>query len=105
MPHDKITIFQALAMAGDLSEFADRSVVKLVRLTERGTIVKKFDLRSEKIIDSEYYYIHPNDVLYIQPSGIKNVGIKHVSTMLSMAISTASIGIILYKLLNVEKSK
>ena len=105
MPHDKITIFQALAMAGDLSEFADRSVVKLVRLTERGTIVKKFDLRTEKIIDSEYYYIHPNDVLYIQPSGIKNVGIKHVSTMLSMAISTASIGIILYKLFNVEKSK
>ena len=78
-------------MAGDLSDFADRSIVRLVRLTERGTIVKKFDLRTEKIIDSEYYYIQPNDVLYIQPSGIKNVGIKHVSTMLSMAISTASI--------------
>lgn len=105
MPHDKITIFQALAMAGDLSDFADRSIVRLVRLTDRGTIVKKFDLRTEKIIDSEYYYIQPNDVLYIQPSGIKNVGIKHVSTMLSMAISTASIGIILYKVFNVAKSK
>ena len=105
MPHDKITIFQALAMAGDLSDFADRSIVRLVRLTERGTIVKKFDLRTEKIIDSEYYYIQPNDVLYIQPSCIKNVGIKHVSTMLSMAISTASIGIILYKVFNVAKSK
>ncbi len=99
MPQDKITIFQALAMAGDLSTYADRSKVKLVRLTEKGTVVKKFDLRTAKIIDSEYYYIQPNDVIYIQHTTAKYVGISHVSNAIGVAISTASIGMIIYRII------
>ena len=62
----KINIFQALAMAGDVGTFADRSKVRIIRETEDGTVVKMFDLRSKSILNSEYYYIEPNDVIYIQ---------------------------------------
>lgn len=96
LPHEKITIFQALAMAGDLTTYADRKKVKLVRNTPEGTIVKEFDLRTEKIIDSEYYYIQPNDVIYIQYSFAKHVGITHISNAISVTLSTTSFGLMIY---------
>ncbi|PID94634.1 MAG: hypothetical protein CSA89_00985 [Bacteroidales bacterium] len=103
MPTEKITIFQALAMIGDLSMYADRSNIKLVRSYNDSTVVKEFDLRSEKIIDSEYYYIQPNDVLYVQYSFPKYVGITHISNAMSVTLSTASFGLMLYRLVNLTK--
>lgn len=65
MPLPKLTIFQALALSGPINTFGDRSKVKIVRQTPNGTEVKTFDIRSKDIVDSEYYYIQPNDVIYI----------------------------------------
>ena len=98
LPHEKVTIFQALAMAGDLSVYSDRSKIKLVRLTEKGTVVKEFDLRTEKIIDSEFYYIQPNDVIYVQHTFSKYVGIQHITNAISVTLSTISFGTLIYKL-------
>ncbi len=61
----KLTIFQALAMSGPIRTFGDRTNVKIVRQTPNGTEVKIFDIRSKDIVDSEYYYIQPNDVIYV----------------------------------------
>lgn len=61
----KLTIFQALAMSGPIQKFGDRTKVKIVRQTPNGTEVKTFDIRSKDIVDSEYYYIQPNDVIYV----------------------------------------
>ncbi len=65
MTQPKITIFQALALAGPIQTFADRTKVKIVRQTPNGTEVKVFDIRSKDVVDSEYYYIQPNDVIYM----------------------------------------
>lgn len=104
MPHDKITVFQALAMVGDLPVYANRSKIKLIRPTDKGTVVKEFDLRSKSIINSEYYYIQPNDVLYVENSKNKYIGIYHISNAINVAVSTASLGIIAYKLIKTLKS-
>lgn len=61
----KLTIFQALAMSGPINVVGDRTKVKIIRQTPNGTEVKTFDIRSKDIVDSEYYYIQPNDVIYI----------------------------------------
>lgn len=65
MPSTKITIFQALAMSGPIQTFGDRTRVKIVRQTPNGTEVKMFDIRSKDVVNSEYYYIQPNDVIYV----------------------------------------
>ena len=96
IPAEKLTIFQALAMAGDLAQYSDRSKIKLVRQTESGTIVKVFDLRPKSIIDSEFYYIQPNDVLYVQHTFAKHTGIDHITTAISATLGTASLGLIVY---------
>ena len=63
---DQLNIFQALAMGGDLNEYSDRGFVQIIRQTPEGTIVKNFDLTSHAIINSEYFYVMPNDVIYAQ---------------------------------------
>jgi polysaccharide export outer membrane protein len=65
MPSTTMTIFQALSIANTMGAYADRSKVCILRQTQNGSVVKTFDLRSKDIIDTEFYYIQPNDVLYI----------------------------------------
>lgn len=62
----RINIYQALANSGTISNIGDIKNVKIIRQTSDGTEVKTFDLRSKDIVDSEFYYIQPNDVIYVQ---------------------------------------
>lgn len=93
---EKMTIFEALAMAGDLGEFSDRSQIKLVREKDGQTVIKTFDVRSKDIINSEFYYIEPNDIIYIRQIPGKSFGINSASTALSVVASTISFGVFIY---------
>lgn len=64
---EKLTIFQALAMAGNMPYNADRQRIKIIRKIpgQEQPSVKEFDIRSKSIINSEFYYIQPNDIVYI----------------------------------------
>jgi polysaccharide export outer membrane protein len=87
---DKINIFQALSMAGDLPDFANRNRVALIRQTHEGSTVHYLDLTSDRILTSEYYYLQPNDILYIPPLGIKRWGAETFPwAVVFAAISTA----------------
>jgi len=95
---EKINIFQALALAGDIGSFGDRSKIRILRETEKGTIIQTFDIRSEDIIHSEYYYIQPNDVIYIQTLDEKFFSILNFPSLLATLISTFSMGAFIYKI-------
>ena len=63
---ERMTIFQALAMTGDLMNSGDRRHVRIIR--PRGNAepeVLEFDVRTNTIIDSKYYYVYPNDLIYV----------------------------------------
>ena len=62
---ERLTIFQALALSGGLNESGDYSAVKIIRETPEGTKIVSFDLRSKSLLDSEYYYVYPNDIIYV----------------------------------------
>ena len=95
---EKVTIFEALAMAGDIGDFGDRSKVRIVREIEGQTQVKVFDVRSEDIVNSEFYYIEPNDVIYIQRIKGQSFGINSVTTTISVAATTLAFGGFVYGL-------
>ncbi len=64
---EKLTIFQALSMSGLLSYTGDPKHVRILRETDTGGIeTLQFDIRPKSIIDSKYYYIYPNDIIYVQ---------------------------------------
>ena len=95
---EKVTIFEALAMAGDIGDFGDRSKVRIVREIEGQTQVKVFDVRSDEIVNSEFYYIEPNDVIYIQRIKGQSFGVNSVTTTISVVATTLAFGGFVYGL-------
>jgi len=71
IPNEQITLPEALSMAGDLTIFAKRNNVQIIRdvngKKEFGTI----NLNSRDVFNSPYYYLHANDVVYVEPGKSK----------------------------------
>ncbi|HRU63042.1 MAG TPA: polysaccharide biosynthesis/export family protein [Paludibacteraceae bacterium] len=95
---EKINIFEALAMAGDIGTYGDRSKIRIIRETENGTQIKMFDVRSADIIHSEFYYVEPNDVIYIQDVNEQFFSVTSFPSLLATLISTFSLAIFIYDL-------
>ncbi len=100
IPKEKITIFEALAMAGDIADFGDRSCIKLVREAGDSTVIKTFDVRSKDIINSEFYYVEPNDVIYIRKIKGNSFGINSAAATVSVVATTFSFGVLIYSFID-----
>ncbi len=64
---DKITIFEAIGMAGDLTDFAKRNNVLLMREVNDGFKTYRLNLNDRNIVESDHYYLNPNDLIYVEP--------------------------------------
>ena len=64
---DRMNIFQALALTCDVMNSGDRRHIRIIRARDDGQEpeILEFDIRTNTIIDSKYYYIYPNDVIYV----------------------------------------
>lgn len=72
---ERLNIFQALALAGDMSDSANRTNVKLIRYSEESgkDITYNLDLSEASIVNSPYYYLQQNDILYVEPDKNKQI--------------------------------
>ena len=68
---DQLTILEALALAGDLTIYGNRSDVAVVREKDGKSIVTKLDLRSSEIFSSPCFYLEQNDVIIVSPNKYK----------------------------------
>ena len=89
----KINIIQALGMAGDLTIYGKRKNIKIIR-DENGLITNTtIDLTKNDFMNSDYFYLRKNDILYIEPTfaKIKNAGyvgnISNIATVFSLISS------------------
>ncbi len=71
---ERMTIFEAIAQSGDLTVQAKRNKVKLLRQYPEGTRIHILDLNDRSIINSPYYFIQPNDQLYVEPLKVRQFG-------------------------------
>jgi polysaccharide biosynthesis/export protein len=86
IPNEKISVLEALGLAGDLTIFGKRENVMLIR-EENGIKVKHLiDLTSSTFLTSDLFYLQQNDVLYVEPNRIK---------VNSSAINTSNAGLII----------
>ena len=91
---DRLNIFQALAMGGDLGLYSNRQMIQIIRPTARGNVVKDFSLTDRSIMTSEYFYVLPNDVIYAKPA--KGRFFQMGTFPYALIISTITTGILLY---------
>ena len=68
VPNEELTLLEALAMAGDLNNFADRTKLRILRKNGSGTDEIVVDLTSKEAFTGASKYIYPDDVIYIQPT-------------------------------------
>lgn len=97
---EKLTIFQALSMSGDFNETSDRKHVRVIRDTDKGTQILDFDIRPKSIIDSKYYYVYPNDIIYVQREFSSFYKVNSYSALLGVITFSLSL---LFSVLNYTK--
>lgn len=94
---DQITIFQAIGLAGGITDYGNYKKVKLIRQVQSGSEVYLLDITDNKILESPYYYLLPNDVVYIEPRKTKSWALSQFpyQTVLSF-ITVAILGAALF---------
>ena len=89
---ERMTIFQALAMSGDLMNSGDRRHVRIIRPRGNGEPeVLEFDIRPNSIINSEYYYVYPNDLIYVSRDSGSFYKQSSYSSFLALITSSVSL--------------
>lgn len=98
----EIGLLEALAMAGGTSGFAKTESVKIVRRTDNGSEIAFVNIGDADVLSSPYYYLKPNDIIYIEPLKAKQWGFT--SFPYSTVISVISLCVTLVTLyLNLSK--
>lgn len=88
---EKINIFEALAQAGDMTIYGVRDRVRLIREDATGKKeIHMLDLTDANIINSPYYYLQQNDIVYVEPSNVKKQNAR-VSSMTTLWFTATSI--------------
>jgi polysaccharide export outer membrane protein len=98
IPNERVTILEALGLAGDLSIQGKRSTVMLIREQQGKRAFITMDLTNKKIFNSPYYYLAQNDVIYVEPNKTK-INSSAVGSNTSVIISSVSILIALLAIL------
>ena len=89
---ENMNIFEALAMTGDLMNSGDRRHVRIIRPHgDDEPEILEFDIRSNTIIDSEYYYIYPNDVIYVARTKDSFVKVASYTGVLGLITSSVAL--------------
>lgn len=65
--NEQATVLEGLGIAGDLTDFGNRENITLIRQTGQGNETILINLKDPRLLASPYYYLQPNDAIYVQP--------------------------------------
>lgn len=91
---ERLTIFEALSMVGDLQISGQRENVTVIREENGKRIIGNINLSSKDVFNSPYYYLHQNDVIYVEPNLRKKRNADRdpmVMTYISAGLSVVSV--------------
>jgi len=84
-----MTIFEAIANAGDLNVVAKRDEVLLIRQYPEGTKLHRINLNDRHLIHTPFYFIQPNDQLYVEPMRVRELGAgENISQSLQLIVTS-----------------
>ncbi|MBQ2439224.1 MAG: polysaccharide biosynthesis/export family protein [Paludibacteraceae bacterium] len=98
----RMTLLEALGIAGDLTQYANRSNVLITR--ENNGIIEfaRLDLRNEEIFTSPYFYLQQNDVVYVEPNQARSTSNQSIGLWLSMVGTVASAATVVVSVLSIN---
>lgn len=93
---EKLTVFDALGFAGDITDYGNRDEAILIRNENGNNLRININLTKSDILSSEYYYLRPNDILYIKPLRKKFWGMRQFP--FTILFSTITTGLLIYNI-------
>jgi polysaccharide export outer membrane protein len=90
--NEKLSLLEAIGMAGDLTIDAKRNNVMVIREEEGGEKkIKRLDLTSAEFLTSPYYYLKTNDVVYVEPNSTKVASTSRFTQILPIVLSATTL--------------
>lgn len=92
---DQLSLLEALGLAGDLTIFAKRDNVMLIRQQDGEKLIKRIDLTNDHILKSPYYFLKSNDIIYVEPGKNKLASTDATLRVLPVVFSGISVLVVL----------
>jgi polysaccharide export outer membrane protein len=99
---ENVSIMEAIANAGDITITGDRKAVTIIRKTPTGVQMHDLDLTDIKVMNSPYFYLQPNDYVYVKPLkqktwGTGKTGIESLGTIIALLSLATTTFFLLFK--------
>ena len=91
VPNEKISLLKAIGLAGDLTIYGKRENVLLIRQGNGEKITRHINLNSSDFFNSPYYYLQPNDIVYVEPNKQKAAIARRNPNILPIALGAMSL--------------
>ncbi len=91
IPNEKITLPEALSMAGDMTIFGKRENVLVIRDENGKKTFGRIDLTTRDVYNSPFYYLHTNDIVYVEPGKGRIAQTDKIYQLLPVILSALSL--------------
>ena len=95
VPNEKITLLEALGLAGDITIYGKRDNVMVIREESGAKVIKRLNLSSSELFNSPYYYLRSNDIVYVEPNKTKVASSSRGTQLLPIILSGLSFAAII----------
>ncbi|MER2998508.1 polysaccharide biosynthesis/export family protein [Pontibacter populi] len=95
VPAEKISVLEALGMAGDMTPFGKRENVIVMREESGTRTMVRLNLNQKDVLSSPYFYLQQNDVVYVEPDKMKQVQASTNTRTLSIVTSLTTLAIVI----------
>lgn len=94
IPNDRINLIEALGLAGDMTMFGKRENVLLIRESNGQRTMVRLDLNKKETLNSEYFYLKQNDIVYVEPDEMKERQASTNTKTISIIAGLTSVAIV-----------
>lgn len=96
--NNQLTVLEAISQAGDITTYGNRRKVMVIRSGVKGTKTFRFDLTNINLLNSEGFYLLPNDIVYVEP--LKSRNFRNNIPTLSLVLGSISTFILVLSYVN-----
>lgn len=93
--NERISVLEALGQAGDLTPYSKRENILIIRDSAGLQQAHRFNMLDKSIFSKPYYFMKPNDLLYVEANNVKGINTGIIPTILPLALSTMSLLVII----------
>lgn len=97
---ERVTILDALGMAGDMTPYGKRDNILVAREVKGKMQFERLNINNASIFTSPFFYLQQNDVVYVEPNGVRAINSQNLSLYLSMITTLGSMATVIVSVVN-----